>query len=538
MQRKLRRAHYLTAGIIFGGVVFACGGDDSGSGATSSPDGGGSSSGTSSSGASSSGSSGDSSTSHVPNNAAAGVTVATDSVKACSLVSADVSISRAADESDLTDYVIYWGSDAATKIGSAIGTVSKTGGNLTFSLVNVARPTNATYILVFTKNSTGEMATGVSTTFTEVGQYITQEIAAGQDVNSGLQPSVAIDGAGAKLLVVTKNGQNSNKAALFRCDLNGTGCGYSDVSGGQDAESGTLPTALVDTTNNKLLVVTASGATPKPALSVCDLNGSNCGFVDISAGKSAGVGEELTATLDKTNSKLVVATRNGANNHPAMFRCDLSGANCAFTDVALAAFGASGDVGHWPSVVVDEVNSKVLVVSTNLDNNSKLALFRCDLDGSNCTYTDISAGQGTGSGYAPKALIDTLNKKLLVVTNNAANAGKLALFRCDLNGTNCVYADISAAQPGTSLAGNRPAAMIDPVGRKLLVASIRFDSADRPGLWRCELDGTQCTFYDFTRAGTEGFIAAAFNPTTRSVFVSLVGTTNTGKPTFVGICGY
>src|SRR4029078_5150589 len=97
-----------------------------------------------------------------PNNAAGGLTVSTDSTKACSVVSSDLSITRAADESDGTDHLLYSGSDAATKVGSPIAVVPKTGSNLTYSMMNVARPTNATYVLVFTKNATGEMAPGLS----------------------------------------------------------------------------------------------------------------------------------------------------------------------------------------------------------------------------------------------------------------------------------------------------------------------------------------------------------------------------------------
>jgi hypothetical protein len=65
-----------------------------------------------------------------------------------------------------------------------------------------------------------------------------------------------IDAAGGKLLVATQNSAKAEKPALFRCNLDGTGCTYRDISAGQGRESGRSPVALIDTANRKLLVVT------------------------------------------------------------------------------------------------------------------------------------------------------------------------------------------------------------------------------------------------------------------------------------------
>jgi hypothetical protein len=41
---------------------------------------------------------------------------------------------------------------------------------------------------------------------------------------------------------------------LFRCDLDGTGVTYADISAGQGAQKGYFPSAVIDTINAKLLV--------------------------------------------------------------------------------------------------------------------------------------------------------------------------------------------------------------------------------------------------------------------------------------------
>jgi hypothetical protein len=142
------------------------------------------------------------------------------------------------------------------------------------------------------------------------------------------------------------------------------------------------------------------------------------------------------------------------------------------------------------------MNSKLLVVTNDYSNHASRsvaaatpALVRCDLDGTGCTYTDISAGQGANSGGTPSAMIDTVNKKLLVVTQNGANSYKPALFRCNLDGTGCTYRDISAGQDKLDQ-DSPPSAVIDTSNAKLLVVTTLGDTygiSNKPSLFRCNL---------------------------------------------------
>jgi hypothetical protein len=536
------REAFVLVGIVAFGAVAACVGDDPVTSGTT-PDVDAGDSATSSGGDANSG--GDAAGSHVPINPAAGVAIASDTNQACSLVSGDVTISRAVDESDVTEYVIWWGTNATTKTGSPIGVLPKTGSNLVYPLANAVRPPSATHLLVFTRNAAGEMTTGVSVAFNEVGQFIVQDISAGQPNNSGTYPSVAFDSVNNKLLVATTNGaSSSNRAALFRCNVDGTSCSYIDISAGQAAGSGIRPIALIDSANSKLLVVTQFGGNPKPALFRCNLDGTSCAYVDISAGQAADTGQELSATIDTVSSKLLVAARNaqaGGGNHPGLFRCNLDGTSCTYTDLSTGT-GHTGSCGLSPSIAIDTVNSKLLVATRDVDNSEKPALFRCNLDGSSCSYSDISAGQGATSGYAPKALVDTVGNKLLVFTNNGANSSKLALFRCALDGTNCAYLDISAGQTGTVFFDNVPAAAIDTINKKIVIAALHNDAANnqRLGLFRCNIDGTSCAFTDVSprATGSEVHVAAAWNPASQTLLTALNGTANSQKPTFVAVCGH
>jgi hypothetical protein len=85
-------------------------------------------------------------------------------------ISGTLSIGKATDETNITDYVLYWGSNSTTKLAgqAAIATRAKTGVNIQHGFSgNTAIPSGATHFLVYTKNSVGEMATGISQAITD-----------------------------------------------------------------------------------------------------------------------------------------------------------------------------------------------------------------------------------------------------------------------------------------------------------------------------------------------------------------------------------
>ncbi|HEY3233602.1 MAG TPA: hypothetical protein VGJ84_02730, partial [Polyangiaceae bacterium] len=229
-----------------------------------------------------------------------------------------------------------------------------------------------------------------------------------------------IDAANSKLLVATDNHANSYKPSLFRCNLDGTACTHTDISAGQGTYSAYYLSAVIDAVNSKLLVAT-NNYSGKPSLFRCNLDGTACTHTDISAGQGFGSGDDPSAVIDTVNRKLLVVTTNGDvyTSKPSLFRCNLDGTACTHTDISA---GLGPGSGYTPSAVIDTVNSKLLVVTDNYANSGKPWLFRCNLDGTACTHTNISAGQGIASGYWPSAVLDPSNDALRVVTTNGANS--------------------------------------------------------------------------------------------------------------------
>ena len=437
-----------------------------------------------------------------PAHAAGGVALAPDTNKACSVIKADATISRALDESDVTDYVLYWGSNATTKIGQPITVAAKTGTDITYAFNDAARPPNATHLLAFTKNASGEMATGVSTSVSELGQTVIKDISTG--VTGGAFPHAIIDETNAKIMVVAQMADGN--PGLFRCTLDGVTCTFADISVTKPDSTGTAPMFAVDIPNGKLYATGTNNVSNAntAALFLCGLDGSGCVFKDVSAQASQGQysGSNTIPVVDKLNNKLIIAANHPAG--PAAYICDLDGTNCAYHDIkAGRPAGYSAPI----AALIDTTANKLLVPAVDNNNNYKPALFRCDLGGTNCTWTDTSAGQGNNSALNMSATIDTVNKKLLSVQMN----GTPSLFRCDLDGANCTWKDISAGQLASNVSA-APGLGIDTVNQKLFVAATTTSNV-RVGVFRCDLDGMNCAYFDASPgAGAQLYVNGAWNP--------------------------
>ena len=66
------------------------------------------------------------------------------------------------------------------------------------------------------------------------------------------------------------------------------------------------------------------------------------------------------------------------------------------------------------------------------NRSGALGMVRCELDGTGCTFVDLSAGQPGGSGTSPSAVINAGPDRLLIATDDAANGDRLGLFWIDL----------------------------------------------------------------------------------------------------------
>lgn len=411
-------------------------------------------------------------------------------------VDGNVLIGRALDESDITNYDLYWATSAGIKVAPIAG-ISKLQADLSYTLTT-AVPNGANVLALSSSNDVGDMSANLHTDPADKYAVYT-DISAGQGMNSaGIygRPSASIDTTNQKLLVVTENGANASKPALFRCNLDGSACGYTDISVGQGMNSGRYPSLVIDAANQKLLAVTSTG------LFRCNLDGGNCAFADIYGGY--GVGGWSSSVFDAANKRLLVAREAGP---PAiqLFVCSPDGFACTYIDVT------QGKMAGGPSVVIDVTNQKLLIVC---GVSGMPGLFRCNLDGTNCGFTDISGGQGA---EYPMAMIDVVDQRLLVVSSTPSKHVPI-LFACDLNGANCTHTDISTGVPPNW--GHWPWAVLDTVKQKLLTVATA--GSANPGLFRCKLNGASCAYGDMSAGqpyGSGWNMTAVIDETNRKLLV-------------------
>jgi hypothetical protein len=152
-----------------------------------------------------------------------------------------------------------------------------------------------------------------------------------------------------------------------------------------------------------------------------------------------------------------------------------SGPPPAGSGVTYADIG--GNLAHdafTPSAIfVDEDRDTLAVFG--LPASTRPSLRVCNRNGTECTARLLDGGRGFGSGRNASAAFDVTSKKLLVVSDDAAwtdpsrspSASRVSLFRCELDGTGCTTTDITSGDP--SVSERRPRALVDAEVGRLLV---------------------------------------------------------------------
>lgn len=446
-----------------------------------------------------------------------------------------------------TSYTVYYStSPGVTTASSSFGPVTDpyatitglTGGTLYYFRVVVNNALGSSSVSMFeamaltTTTPPGTNTIGIHVDIS-AGQGLS---AAGNSSISGSVQSVNIDSINRKILTVATNDANDGKPGLFRCDFDGSNCSHTDLSAGQGSSSGRYPNAVIDYSNQKLLVVTRNVSNnSKPSLFRCNLDGTNCNHVDISAGQGTySAGEAIQHStgpkivIDNFNQKLLVVSANDANSGKlSLFRCDIDGSNCNHTDISA---GQGANSGQFLNILIDQVNKKLLSFTTNVANGSKTSLYRCNLDGSNCTHIDISSGF---VGYFPSPNIDYTNMKLIVAAQRGGTGGGVpSLIRCNLDGTNCTNTDI-AATPNLNQSYRYIGSTLDINNNKVLVAINDSQNSYKPKLIRCDLVGTNCSYKDISvgqgmYSGT--FPVVLINQYSGKLFVVTQNGANSRKP--------
>ena len=343
------------------------------------------------------------------------------------------------------------------------------------------------------------------------------DLGAGQGNNSGLDPAALVDAMNGKLLVAVTDMSVSEMPALVRCNLDGTACTYTDITVGQPAKA-QVASAALDVANQKVLVLATETITT-PVLYRCNLDGTACTRTVLS---SSTVDSGLTGLVDTVNQKLLVATTDDTNSEVALLRCALDGTGCTFTDL-MAGQPFAGYA--YPSPAIDPSNGMISMAAVEQDTGgAKAVLFRCQLDGTGCSYNDVSSGHLYTTDNVllpprPTALLDSAGGHLLVV---GCYSGMPGLARCALDGTACTFTDISGGHGAVEVQ-----AVVDASKGKLVVVAEDATSFT-VSLRECNLDGTGCV-YTPVGSSTQAYVGWPALDATRDTLLAPVTTAPSDK---------
>ena len=230
-------------------------------------------------------------------------------------------------------------------------------------------------------------------------------------------------------------------------------------------------------------------------------------------------------------TKLLVVSRNEKGESPTSTSTWLD--DSVRTPISIGPINS----GNSPAVVLDPLRAKLVIV-TSYDG---LHVFRCNLDGTACTYNAVSAPEPL-DGAPPSVVIDEQGAKLILAAMRTGSSSGLVLYHCGLDGTACVMTTLPVPASNNSHAR----LVIDKANAKLVVAA---DVAAGLGFWRCELDGTACGYQEAPLPTTPSLgqttLSLAFNATNGKVVVAVGGglvvcnadTTGCAQSSYPGITG-
>lgn len=393
------------------------------------------------------------------------------------------------------------GTDIPVTLSSASPEVTISPGTLQFNLSNYNFPQSISIHINDMYNDNRTYTVTASAADGETSSQTTQ--VADNDFNSsllmtddligksnyGLNPSIDWDEANDRLVIVTKDNDNSGNLRIFKADTQ-----YSSAPINLAANSGQRPKVFIDPNTGTVYVSSGYSSVFAPIYFRCSVSPSiNCSnlldnslnyysynpkmliyysadlsysrmlnlvtnandttvylvkrYLDLSLDTAIPIGTYSNVIFplgsrgfifsSLTNSFYTVFTGNNSSNSNILtiFKFDLN-----VSSASQAVLGSSNQ-GVTPDIVLDTVNSQLLVVHNDYSQSGIPLLSSFDPNTMAVNYTKLINNGKLSSSYFPKIKIDSVNQKILIVAYD--NDRKLFLYHCDLFGNGCKVKDIS-----------------------------------------------------------------------------------------------
>jgi hypothetical protein len=378
-------------------------------------------------------------------------------------------IQRAADESGLDAYLVYWADKTGKKL-SVLQKVAKTGADIDVMIASPVPAVATSFVIIATSNGR-ESARSLS-----IGPVDNYPRRTELGMDSAQSPCVAVDPDMKRPIVATSAAAAMEVPLVYLCDSAAASCNASTLAA--PPQSGKSPSAVFD--SGRLLLVTTHGGNGNRAnLLSCNPDGTDCALADLSAGLGIDSGLFPSAASDGAG-KLLACTRNQTT--PWLSRCSVAGTGCSGRDVS--GGGPGFDAADTRSGPILSIGAGNLFVTWQ--TATAVQASHCAIDGTGCAFADIGMKSGVPAARDPRAVFDPMAQKLLAVVRNPADSDKPYVIRCSQDLASCTSSDISAGQG----AGKLPAIALDSTNQKIHVVTSNNGVAL---LISCAADATACS---------------------------------------------
>ncbi|HNI97753.1 MAG TPA: hypothetical protein PL169_16920 [Leptospiraceae bacterium] len=219
--------------------------------------------------------------------------------------------------------------------------------------------------------------------------------------------------------------------------------------------------------SNRDFFITASADSEQTQFKVT-VKDNDFQYLDISAGQPADSAYNPALSVDSANGYIYIAARNVQNSSRlGLFRCTLNGTGCIYLD---ASAGQGADSAHYPKIALDQNSSSLLILTSDRSVNMDLSLFRCGMNMVSCSHTAIAGG--TNIGYDPKIMMNSTLSKIHLLGIDTLN---LYFLTCDTDGTNCTKNNMGTYAPTGAGYQSRGAVLDEPNG---LIYSVNTGGVD------------------------------------------------------------
>ena len=349
--------------------------------------------------------------------------------------SAGTYYSSAAFDSTNNKVVIAYGDGGNMSAGTAIvGTVSGTGisfgtpvvfnSGATHWISTVYDSANQRVVIAYKDSGNGSYGTAV------VGTVSGTSISFGSEVVFNTADtdriSSTFDSTNNKVVIAYRDKGNSNYGTSIVGTVSGTSISFGSESVFEYANSYPI-SATFDSTNQKVVIAYQDYANSYYGTAVVGtVSGTSITFGTPVVFDSGGLADQISATYDSSNQKIVIAYRDGGNsNYGTAIVGTVSGTSISFGSSVVFESGNTELI----SATFDSTNNKVVIAYQDYANSYYGTAVVGTVSGTSITFDSPTIFNSAGTYYT-SAVYDSTNNKVVIayMDNGNSNYGTAAVF--------------------------------------------------------------------------------------------------------------